>query len=220
MPLSNTIQAILFDLDNTLIDRDEALRAYLIQTWSPSEDELYHWLKLDEHGYAPREPLCKAVGQARGIESEHIWDNMRARISHFVSARHTLRHALESLNQQMPCGILSNGSGANQRSKLEHAELNNVFAPQCVWISGELGVSKPHPDAFEPALEYFASMNISPHHVAMVGDDVHRDIIPAQRLGMSTVWVHHNNQWPTSDSPDIVLKDVNEIETWIRTCLH
>ena len=215
-----SIQAILFDLDNTLIDRDEALRAYLASAWSPSCQEMDLWLGLDDHGYAQRELLCRAIGQARGVDSERVWGDMRSHISHFVPKRPALWDALDSLNQRMPCGVLSNGSGTNQRAKLERAGLTEVFAPERVWISGDLGVSKPHTEAFAPALEHFRLMGIAPEHVAMVGDDVHRDIIPAQRLGMTTVWVRHHNHWPTPHTPDVVLRDVGDVETWIKAWSH
>lgn len=217
-PMSTTqpIRAVLFDLDNTLLQRDDAMRAYLLHTWEPSAQELEEWLALDNHGRGPRAPLCRAIERARALNGDVIWEHMRTHISAFVTPDVELMRALRALNQRVPTGILSNGSGGNQRAKLARSGLAALFDEARVWISGELGVSKPHSEAFAPALESFKSLGIWPEHVVMVGDDPVRDILPARSAGMATVWVRHDEDWAYEPEPDRCVRGLPGVTSWIR----
>jgi HAD superfamily hydrolase (TIGR01549 family) len=53
-------------------------------------------------------------------------------------------------------------------------------------FSSDIAVNKPAPEMFEHALRLAAT---DPGNVAMVGDDLARDIRPAAALGMTTIWV-------------------------------
>jgi putative hydrolase of the HAD superfamily len=53
-------------------------------------------------------------------------------------------------------------------------------------ISFELGVEKPHPDAFRLALRRAGTR---PQQTLHVGDSVEADILPAKLLGIRTLWV-------------------------------
>ncbi|MGI8794245.1 MAG: HAD family hydrolase [Acidimicrobiales bacterium] len=53
--------------------------------------------------------------------------------------------------------------------------------------SGALGVAKPDPATFAPALEAFASLGIPADRVLHVGDSVHYDVLGAEAAGMAAV---------------------------------
>lgn len=55
-----------------------------------------------------------------------------------------------------------------------------------VFCSAVVGVSKPDPAIFRLALE---RCQVEPAQAAMVGDSLSSDIVPAQRLGLCTVWI-------------------------------
>lgn len=68
-----------------------------------------------------------------------------------------------------------------------------------VWaISGEIGAEKPDEQIFKFALQRSGSR---PENVAMVGDRLDRDLVPAKRLGMRTVWVLRNEA-PDEPTPE------------------
>jgi putative hydrolase of the HAD superfamily len=82
-------------------------------------------------------------------------------------------------------GVLTNGPSALQRRKLRASGLLDEF--DAVAISGELGVHKPDPRAFELALELLGT---APEETAMVGDDLENDIAGALAAGFAAaVWV-------------------------------
>jgi HAD superfamily hydrolase (TIGR01549 family) len=83
-----------------------------------------------------------------------------------------------------------------------------------VWaISAELGVSKPDPAIFTAALR---EAGAAPDRVAMVGDRLDRDVVPAKALGMRTVWVLRNEapDEPTTEQlaiPDATVRSLEEV---------
>ena len=81
-------------------------------------------------------------------------------------------------------GILTNGPANVQRPKVDLLQLAPHF--DYVGITGEFGHWKPSPEAFHHVLR---QLGVTPEAAAMVGDSLDFDIRPAKRLGMRTVWV-------------------------------
>ena len=87
--------------------------------------------------------------------------------------------------------------------------------------SSELGVVKPHAEAFEAVC---AALEVEPTHAVYVGDRLFEDVLGSQEVGMRAIWVPHSDiptdQQVTVDAtPDGVadqLLDVLDIvEPWI-----
>ena len=83
-----------------------------------------------------------------------------------------------------------------------------------VWtISAEIGVDKPSPEIFEHTLR---QAGVPADRVVMVGDRLDRDIGPAKKLGMRTVWVLRNEapEEPTDAQlavPDATVRSLEEV---------
>jgi HAD superfamily hydrolase (TIGR01549 family) len=80
-------------------------------------------------------------------------------------------------------------------------------------ISAEAGVEKPDPALFRKLL---GDAGTTPDRVAMVGDRLDRDIVPAKELGMRTIWVLRNEapDEPTAEQlsvPDAVVRTFDEV---------
>jgi putative hydrolase of the HAD superfamily len=73
----------------------------------------------------------------------------------------------------------------------------DVFA-----ISEELGCEKPDPRLFDHALERLGLRPDEAGHVAMVGNNLGRDIRGANAAGMVSIWLHHNARYPTTWTDD------------------
>jgi HAD superfamily hydrolase (TIGR01662 family) len=58
-----------------------------------------------------------------------------------------------------------------------------------VVTSTDVGVEKPDPRMFQAALE---KLQLPAREAAMIGDDLEKDILGAQRLGMTTILVNRN----------------------------
>ncbi|MFN2642832.1 MAG: HAD family hydrolase [Actinomycetota bacterium] len=83
-----------------------------------------------------------------------------------------------------------------------------------VWaISAEVGAEKPDERIFKFALQRAGAR---PETVVMVGDRLDRDLVPAKRLGMRTVWVLRNEapDDPTPEQlaiPDASIKSLEDL---------
>ena len=205
-------QALLFDLDDTILD------------WYTDPDAA--WLQLCREfagslGDVPAEELQAAVLQAR----DWYWSNAerarRGRLDLLLARRYILLRAfarfeipdsplltrmgerynhirdeamrpfpgaIETLRQVkkagIPLGLITNGSAEGQRSKIERFSLAGYF--DHIQIEGEFGIGKPDARAFHHALD---ALGVGPADAWMVGDNLDADIRGAQQVGIHAVWV-------------------------------
>jgi len=90
---------------------------------------------------------------------------------------------LRRISGRYRLGLVSNFYG-NVAALCEEAGL--VPALDVILDSALVGVSKPDPAIFRAALE---RLQLPPEEVICVGDSFERDMIPAQELGMKTIWL-------------------------------
>lgn len=177
------LQAVLFDLDNTLVDRDAAFARW-----------------LDRRGVEPsaRGPLQAAdrrCGPDRGAFVRWLERNapplvaspgeLAAEIAECVEAAPWAAAVLAALSGRCRLALVTNGGSRPQRRKLARAGLEPYFGG-AVLVSAELGAAKPEPAIFEAAL---ALVDCRPDQALFVGDDPERDIAGAAALGMATCWL-------------------------------
>ncbi len=143
------MHAVLFDLDNTLIDRDGAFRALV------RDDSAL--LALDAGGHGDRAALLAALG----LTQEELGRELASRLRPDPE----LLAALAELGSRVPIGIVTNGGSQTQRAKLAASGLGSVVRQ--VWISGEVGLAKPDPRLFELACN---ELGVAPGRTLFVGD--------------------------------------------------
>lgn len=96
---------------------------------------------------------------------------------------------LNKLKKRYKFGVISNGDGKQQRSKLEHTGIADYFTQ--IIISGEVGASKPDKRIFEIACE---KMEAQPEESIMIGDKYKTDIEGALNAGLYAIWVNRKNE--------------------------
>jgi HAD superfamily hydrolase (TIGR01549 family) len=220
VPPAPPIRAVLFDLDNTLIDRDAAFRAAVIDWTGCDEDALERVFALDAHGHGDRQTLCEALC---GLLNEDVsaWHNVWAELPHRIAQQlqpdPTVQAMLERLSTRYKLAILSNGGAAGQRDKLARADLARHFDPHAIFISDEIGATKPDAAIFEAALAACGCSD-DPRAAVMVGDTPMHDLLGARSAGLYTAWMARGRQWhPAQPAPDVTLNhDVTEIEAWLH----
>ncbi|HEY1689493.1 MAG TPA: HAD family hydrolase [Solirubrobacteraceae bacterium] len=207
------LQAVLFDLDGTLMDHDAA-RAVGIETHLSGllpgleGDELARlgeeWQRLEALHYDEY-----ARGECTYVEQRH----RRVQGMHAVLGREPaeelsadawfggyLRHyraawrafddvlpTLAALAQAHPSvrfGVVTNGEGEPQRAKLAAIGLGERF--RVVVASGEEGVAKPLAEIFARACE---RLGVEREQVAHVGDRLDLDAEGAAAAGLHGIWL-------------------------------
>ena len=94
-----------------------------------------------------------------------------------------VENVLTSIREKVKTGIVSNAyDGADQRARIRNARIENLF--DIIVIAGDIGFFKPDPSIFLYALNY---LNVSPGKALFVGDSVGYDIVGAKSAGMKTL---------------------------------
>lgn len=212
------IRAVLFDLDNTLIDRDAAFCA-AVRRWTGCDDEaLARVFALDAHGHGDRRVLCEALCGLLGREAGEwraVWAELPRRIAAELVPEPAIQAMLERLSKRYKLALLSNGGSASQRDKLARADLLRHFDPDAIFISDEIGATKPDAAIFEAALSATGCAE-DPRAAVMVGDTPVHDLLGARCVGLRTAWVVRGRTWHVAQpAPEVELGEVTELEAWL-----
>ncbi|SCL36976.1 putative hydrolase of the HAD superfamily [Micromonospora rhizosphaerae] len=187
---------LLLDLDNTLLDRAGAFRAwgerFLDGIGAPPAD--IDWLlSIDADGLTDRWDVADAVRDRY---------QLRIRAIDLVEELHDGVVANTRLDPLVACAlriaddagwvpvVVSNGVVRQQDAKIRRTGLDRYVAD---WlISEEAGVSKPNPRIFALAAQR-ARMPLRGAWV--IGDSPEEDIGGAAAIGLPSVWLHRGRRW-------------------------
>ena len=108
-------------------------------------------------------------------------------------------------------GIIANQSAGTAERLKKWGLLKYI---DVVASSAELGVSKPDRGIFEKAFE---EAGCTAQDSVMVGDRLDNDIIPANKLGMTTVWIRQGlavcqNPRMEEEQPDHIVDDLSDLK--------
>jgi putative hydrolase of the HAD superfamily len=177
-PKPAMLKAVLFDLDNTLVDRDRAFHECVRATFSDPAVQS-QLIVLDQNGHGDRQHLFHFwEQQSKGHMNQKIFGELLAQ---YLQPDPGLLEALRALSSRVKLGIITNGNGRTQRAKSEAAGLAEVIPPDCIWISAEVGKAKPDLGIFVLACKALAE---SPENCLFVGDHEQNDRDGARAAGM------------------------------------
>ena len=203
------IKAVLFDLDDTLYDREELVRRVVVDQYDAFHDELRsvqkddfvaRVIQLDDHGYADKHALyAKVVGECGLTPSlverlvEHFWTSY----DHKCKLTDDISVTLQTLRQNgIKLGVITNGSTERQQRKLDVLGISSWF--DVILISEAEGVRKPDPEIFHRAL---TRCGVEASEAIFVGDHPDTDVFGALQAGLRAVW-KMTPYWPcTHDVP-------------------
>ena len=202
MILAN-IKWIFFDIGSTLVDESVAYRNRIERTIAGTNvtyDDFYNKMveisKYNQSGYN------KAL-EAYGLKTVP-WNSD----DEFVYPE--TENCLSELSKHYKIGIIANQNlGSEERLEklglLKHIDL--------VIASAEEGVAKPDLRIFQIAL---ARAECKPEEAVMVGDRIDNDIIPANKIGMTTVWIKHGfggyaELKEIEEHPDYTINNLNDL---------
>ena len=216
------IQAVLFDLDGTLLDRRRSFERFVRDQWQrfapflkavDREEYVQTLIELDRDGYAPRKSLFTGVVARFGIPSgvaETLLDDYRSGFPNtcvlFPDAAPTLSGLRTS---GLKLGLITNGSARMQSRKLQCLALAPMF--DTILISDAEGISKPDPQIFHRALE---RLNVSPARSVFVGDHPLVDVAGARAAGMQAIWRRDPNGSRMIDA-DGVVDELTDLLIWL-----
>ncbi|HEX5437793.1 MAG TPA: HAD family hydrolase [Gemmatimonadaceae bacterium] len=194
------IAGVLFDLDDTLINRAATVDQFLVAhcdrvglaACATAYSRRFH--ELDANGYADRDDLFTQLaaefpGPTREVLrrdfEEHVW-----RACVVVPGGREVLDACRAAGHRV--GVVTNGSAESQHAKLANAGLLALL--DAVVISGVDGVAKPAREAFHLAA---SRLGIAPSGCVFVGDNPHTDVEGARRAGLTAAWFRGRLPWPS-----------------------
>ncbi|MFE9927401.1 HAD family hydrolase [Streptomyces sp. NPDC005533] len=201
----------LFDLDNTLIDRQAALKWWIKDFGAARglvpDAELLLWDTLRERAYpADFDRLRGQLGLSSSVDA--LWGEYVTGMSARARCFPGLPVALGRMRADgWTLGVVTNGAADIQLAKLESAGLAGLFEGVCT--SGEVGARKPALQVFQVAAERCGTTLAKGGW--MVGDNPETDVEGGRAAGLRTAWVSAGRQWPAGvRSPDLVAETASE----------
>ncbi len=220
-------RAVLFDLDDTLIDSSAARvvvyrgiydRHSAINEASTWDDALTFFQSFESDGFIDGEGLgCAIIDRWHGVELDPVayTDWLSIPVAKHAMPLEGVTEFLASVNRAaMPWGVVTNGR-ARQAVKLHASGLADIV-PFAV-ISMVFGANKPDPLIYHEAvrrlkISFPGIKDMTHSEVLFVGDNPHTDITGAFAVGMRTAWVHKGREYPPDvPKPDLVIGSVTEL---------
>ncbi len=216
------IKAVIFDLDNTLLDfvkmKESAIDAAV-------EAMIDAGLKMDKE--EAKEKIFK-IYEEKGIEYQQVFDKFleeilgeidpkihaagivgyrRAREGTLVTYPHVNVTIIELIKKGLKLAVVSDAPRLQAWLRLCTLGLHNYF--DVVVAFEDTGKRKPDPEPFKKAL---ALLGVKPYEAIMVGDWAERDIIGAKTLNIKTVFARYGDTFGTKNSgADYEINDLLEL---------
>ena len=208
--------AILFDLDDTLIDWWGSIQACL-STFAPNEVTVllqnycstHLWHRNEQHGYVEQRDTWKLhefrhEEWQRALPDLHP-DERHAHVSTFsqrlsVAFFPDIVPTLNALKNNHRIAVLSNNPHLEREKN--RLGLDEWFE---LCMSAAHTTPKPHPNAF---LDACAQLKVAPEKTWYVGDSIRADARGALAAGLTPIWVDRwNDNW--HDRPNEVVRVPN-----------
>ncbi len=218
------MKAVLFDLDNTLYPEIDFVKSgfavvsrYLAGRYNLDEkliaDEMFSILQKDGRGKV-FDTLLKKIN----LYSD---DNVKLLLYLYRSHRPTIKFypdVIPVINKLQTNGyllaIITDGMASVQKNKVDALKLNNLI--KLIIYTDELGREcwKPSTISYKIALNL---MKLTAEQAIYIGDDISKDFIGPNELGMTSIQIVRNNFKNIHNNlaemvqPKIVIKELKEI---------
>lgn len=222
--LKERYDTLIFDLDNTLVDRNGAMRQTIGLWLQEQGNDKYNdtvildaVMEKDNWGYQDRFAFADWLHGEYGIKSDMPYDKeellnwLFQRIPGFMQPTPAVSDFLRLAGQSFRLGLATNGSSVNQRNKLRLAEITDLFEPGIVFISGEVGVPKPDPIFYQRMIE---KAQVDPARTLFIGDHPEHDIAGPKGAGFDACWVSYDRSFTGKIEPDLVVAKTTDLAKW------
>ena len=216
------IRAIVFDLDNTLVDFMKMKKRSIEEAIPAMIDA---GLPIT---YKECDDFISEIYKEQGIEYQRVFDMLLQRVLQHVdykilsagiiayrrareAALIPYPHVYSTLNKLVKTGIKLGilSDAPTKEAWLRLAQLNFIHTFDAVVTFNDTGERKPHPAPFKAILN---KLNVKPEETLMIGDWAERDILGAKNAGMKTAFAKYGDTFNTQDhGADFELNDISEL---------
>lgn len=205
---------VLFDLDNTLFDRQAAFRDWatsFAETRGLGRPGVEVLCEADEDGFASRDDVFNAVRARFGLadSTEDLVAEYRHDYLTFVRPDPAIQGDLKRLHARgFRLGIITNGP-STQHDKVVRLGLAPLVDGVCV--SHDFGAEKPDSRIFQEAIRLCCGRFVPADAGWMVGDSGPHDIAGALAVGIPSIWLSRGRRWTEAAfEPDFIATNTAE----------
>ena len=211
------IKAVIFDLDGTLLNRDESVKMFIETQYDrliklvrhiPKEKFVRRFIELDDRGYVWKDKVYQQLVnefEITDITWEELLQDYLSQFKNNCSSFPNLISMLEELRiNNLVLGVITNGKGQFQMDNIKAMGIEEYF--DVILISEWEGIKKPDPQIFKRALD---QLNVTSNESIFVGDHPDNDIKAAQNVGMKGIW-KKDIQWNNVEA-DFIIEDLGEL---------
>jgi putative hydrolase of the HAD superfamily len=228
------IRAVIFDLDDTLLDHTTAIRAAVTELYGQRPELITKftdepafqkaWVDVQDKHYPTYLRGAISHAEQKILRIRELWQPLANLSEEQCFQIYDHFQMLYAKNWKLfpdvfPCfaalvplkiGLISNGWGKQQREKLELEKLSEKF--EVVVISSEVGMAKPEPRIFQMAC---AALRVKPQEAMYVGDLYDLDVQGPQSAGLVPVWLRRKAGH--LESPGVyIIRSLNELAALVR----
>ncbi len=216
------IKAVIFDLDNTLVDF-MSMKKQAISAAISSMIDAGLTLSTDEV-----QARIDTIYKERGMEFQNVFDQLlydhfqkvdnkilsagiiayrKAREAALVPYPHVNMTLVELIKRGMKLAVVSDAPGREAWLRLCYLNFHHLF--DCVVTFDDSGERKPSPVPFRLALK---GLGVEANEALMVGDWAERDIVGAAQVGITTVFARYGDTFGTvQTNADYEINDISEM---------
>ena len=222
--------ALLFDLDNTLLNDQQAKEKYLPAVYrkfsyinNVSFDEfrarwyqgIEKYIPLCESGYLTfeqqqrirLEEAFSVKGLSDELINEYYMEITKEYEKNFVLVDNAIQ-VLNELKEKNTLALVSNGSSVQQWKKIRKFNLQSYF--EVIIISQDVNVAKPNKEIFELAMAQCKSIGQNNY---FIGDDFENDIKGSYNAGLIPIWYNTTNRKPNDTKVEYFeINNLNKIQ--------
>lgn len=220
------LKAILFDLDQTLLDRNTSLIKFI--EWQvnffqlvPHQNKqafITRFIELDNNGNVWKDLVYSQLVKDFNIKNFSVETLLESYINDFNKFSSPFERVPETIQnlyyKGYKLGLVSNGKSPFQENNFYALGLREYFST--IIVSEAVGIRKPDPQIFEYACK---ELSYSPNECIFVGDNPKADIEGVKKVGMQTIFFHPD---PSIHCPlaDEKIHHYDQLETAINKLEH
>ena len=194
------LQAIIFDLDDTLYDEKQFVRggfdavSHHVSIKYDVNQGIVHQLLFEtlyEHGRGHTFDIAlKKLGiyEKKDIpQLVEIYRNHTPNLKLYPEATTVLSHLKKN---DYKLGLITDGNVEVRKNKVKALRVEDFF--DCMIFSDEYGIEKQKPNPF-PYLKAIEKLKVKKSKSVYVGDNPHKDFITPNKLGLVTIRILKGN---------------------------
>ncbi len=216
------IQAVIFDLDGTLLDRDSSLKSFVAAQWErlpalkqiSKQNYIQRFIELDNRGHVWKDKVYQSLVEEFNITQLSWQDLLNDYETQFINHCIPFPHLLETLTllreQNYLLGMITNGRTVFQSRSIEGLGIKNYF--DTILISEAEQIRKPQPEIFHTAV---SKLEVKAEASVYIGDNPQADILGAKKAGLKAIW-KRNRYWSQPKEADAIIDELNEIPAILK----